>query len=434
MAASEDTVTRTTVTSTTAAVGSDRDLDSRQIRSNIDRTRASMDETFDALEQKLTPTQLAFEAWSLFKGGSSAGASRIWQIAKEHPAPAAVIGVGLGWLLVESSRSNDSDYGDYRAPRGYSSRRGYGSAYAGTAGYRAYDRAYDYDTGDFNYESDEEGRLASAAHNVRDKVSNVAGSARDSVGNAASSVRETVSGATERVAETASHLRERTRERAHDLKDQTRYRTQQARVGFWQMMEERPLALGVATLAIGVLAGLSIPSTRKENELMGETRDRLLERAKEVGEEALEKGKQVASVAVDTLKDEAQKQDLTPQAIAEKVRTVAREAKNTVQEEGKRQASDLKDTVKSDLHGGASGSSFGGGSNLGSTPGSTSGTGSTLGSERSTDVAGRAGSTTPTVGTTPTTGGSVTSSATSGTGNNRQDKPVEEHEPEFSRR
>ncbi len=101
MAASEDQVTRTTVTSTTASVGSDRDLDSRQIRSNIDRTRASMDETFDALEQKLTPTQLAFEAWNLFKGGSSAGAGRIWQIAKQHPAPAAVIGVGLGWLLVE---------------------------------------------------------------------------------------------------------------------------------------------------------------------------------------------------------------------------------------------------------------------------------------------------------------------------------------------
>ncbi len=234
----------------------------------------------------------------------------------------------------------------------------------------------------------------------------MAGSARETVGNAASTVRETVSDARERVADTASHLSESTRERARELKDQTRYRTQQARVGFWQMMEERPLAIGVATLAIGVLAGLSIPSTRKENELMGETRDRLLDRAKEVGEEALEKGKQVASVAVDTLKEEAEKADLTPQAIAEKVRTVAREAKNTVQEEGKRQASDLKDTVKSDLQG----------SNVGNTANLNTGFGST----------------TPTVGSTPTTGGSVTPSATSGSGlGDRKETPVTENEPEL---
>ena len=62
----------------------------------------------------------------------------------------------------------------------------------------------------------------------------------------------------------------------------------------WRAMEERPLAIGAAALALGVVAGLMAPSTRKEDELMGETRDRLMERAKEVGEEALEKGKQVA--------------------------------------------------------------------------------------------------------------------------------------------
>ena len=110
-------------------------------------------------------------------------------------------------------------------------------------------------------------------------------------------------------------------------------------------MEERPLAVGAAAIALGVVAGLMIPSTRKEDELMGETRDRLMERAKEVGGEALEKGKQVATVAVDTLKEEAERQDLTPEKLAEKVRTVAKEATSTVKEEGKRQVSDLKETV-----------------------------------------------------------------------------------------
>ncbi len=50
--------------------------DSEQIRAEIERTRANMDDTFDALEAKLTPGQLLGEAWNLTKGGSTAGASK----------------------------------------------------------------------------------------------------------------------------------------------------------------------------------------------------------------------------------------------------------------------------------------------------------------------------------------------------------------------
>ena len=71
-----------------------------------------MDETFAALDAKMTPKEIGLELWSLFKGGSSTGASKLWQVAKEHPMPAAVVGLGLGWLLVESSRKSDG----YRRP------------------------------------------------------------------------------------------------------------------------------------------------------------------------------------------------------------------------------------------------------------------------------------------------------------------------------
>ena len=162
----------------------------------------------------------------------------------------------------------------------------------------------------------------------------------------AGTAKEAVVGAKDRVAEAAGTAREKASELSWQARERARYRARQARVGFWETMEERPLALGAAALALGVVAGLMIPSTRKEDELLGETRDRLMERASEVGEDALEKGKQVAHVAVDTLKEEAERQDLTPEKLAEKVRTVAKEATNTVKEEGKRQASELKETVK----------------------------------------------------------------------------------------
>ena len=335
-------------------VTNDRGPSSRQIRHDIESTRREMDRNLDALESKLTPSQLALEAWSLFRGGSSAGASRVWKLAKEHPGPAAVIGVGLAWLISENAKGDDrAEYGyrpGYAGAYGYSGRRGY-TGYAGTAGYTESETGWagDYDEG--------EGRVRSALHTAGDKVSDAAGTAKDAVTGAASTAKDAVVGAAstakdavvgakERVAESASHARERASELSWQARERARYRARQARVGFWQTMEERPLALGAAAIALGVVAGLMIPSTRKEDELMGETRDRLMERAKEVGEEALEKGKQVATVAVDTLKEEAERQDLTPEKLADKVRTVAKEATNTVKEEGKRQANDLKEHAK----------------------------------------------------------------------------------------
>jgi hypothetical protein len=381
----------------------DRGPNSRQIRSEIENTRREMDRNLDALESKLTPTQLAMEAWGLFRGGSTAGASRLWRIAKQHPGPAAVIGVGLAWMLSENTKGSDdraeyrAEYGyrpGYAGAYGYTGRRGY-SGYAGTAGYTDYETGY---AGDYDEHG---GRVSSALHTAGDKVSNAADTAKDAVTGAASTAKDAVVGAAstakdavvgakDRVAETAGAARERASELSWQARERARYRARQARVGFWETMEERPLALGAAAIALGVVAGLMIPSTRKEDELMGETRDRLMERAKEVGGEALEKGKQVATVAVDTLKEEAERQDLTPEKLAEKVRTVAKEATNTVKEEGKRQASDLKETAKS---------------------GTTGNVGGDFGS------------------TTPTTGGNVTTSTVTG-----GPQGVQQPEPELTRK
>jgi hypothetical protein len=375
MANLEDEVTGRTG-SNVYADDEDNGPSSREIRREIERTRSQMDRNLDALEQKLTPSQLALEAWGLFRGGSTAGASRLWRIAKQHPGPAAVIGVGLAWLMTDSSK-NSGDAGDYR-------RRDFGPRYEGAYGY-GYSgrRGYSNDAGTgYGYGSDwqgeeHEGRFSSALHGAKDTVSGAASTAKHAVSDAASTARhavgdaastakeavvgaastakEAVSGAKERVVDATGVARERASELGWQARERARYQARQAQMGFWQSMEERPLAIGAAALALGVVAGLLVPSTRKEDELMGETRDRLMERAKEVGGEALEKGKQVASVAVDTLKEEAERQDLTPEKLVEKVRNVATEATNKVKEEGKKQATELKDSVVGETPGPSTG-------------------------------------------------------------------------------
>jgi hypothetical protein len=69
--------------------------------------------------------------------------------------------------------------------------------------------------------------------------------------------------------------------------------------------KENPLGLALGGVAVGFLAGMLAPSTRVEDERIGEVSDQLKERAKETGQEALDRGKQVAQEAAETAKETA---------------------------------------------------------------------------------------------------------------------------------
>jgi gas vesicle protein len=67
--------------------------------------------------------------------------------------------------------------------------------------------------------------------------------------------------------------------------------------------ERNPLGLGIGAAAVGFVVGLLLPSTRVEDERMGEMSDRMVEAAKETTGEAVERGKQVAQQAAETAKE-----------------------------------------------------------------------------------------------------------------------------------
>lgn len=54
-----------------------------------------------------------------------------------------------------------------------------------------------------------------------------------------------------------------------------------------EWLDSAPLALGAAALAVGLAAGLLLPESRREKELMGEASDELQREAGHAGEEAL---------------------------------------------------------------------------------------------------------------------------------------------------
>jgi hypothetical protein len=76
---------------------------SQQARANIDVTRQAMDRTIEAIEGKLTPGQLLMEGLSLLGKGGTTGANKLVELAREHPVPAAVIGVGVGMMIRDAA-------------------------------------------------------------------------------------------------------------------------------------------------------------------------------------------------------------------------------------------------------------------------------------------------------------------------------------------
>jgi hypothetical protein len=72
--------------------------------------------------------------------------------------------------------------------------------------------------------------------------------------------------------------------------------------------ERNPVGLALGSAAVGFVVGLMIPSTRVENERMGEMSDRVVEAAKETAGDAVERGKQVAQEAAETAKESGREQ------------------------------------------------------------------------------------------------------------------------------
>jgi ElaB/YqjD/DUF883 family membrane-anchored ribosome-binding protein len=76
--------------------------------------------------------------------------------------------------------------------------------------------------------------------------------------------------------------------------------------------QENPLGLAVGAAAVGFMAGMLMPSTRVENEKIGETADQMKSQIKDTASEAVERGKQVAQDAAqsaqETVKESGQQQ------------------------------------------------------------------------------------------------------------------------------
>jgi gas vesicle protein len=124
---------------------------------------------------------------------------------------------------------------------------------------------------------------------------------------------------TSKISDTGGSVTSTVSDRTPDAED-VKYRARQAK----SVAQQNPIGLAIGSVAIGFLAGMLLPSTRVEDEKLGEASDNVIEKVKETGQEALEHGKQVAQDA-------------------------AQSAQQTVKESGQEHAQQVKESAQQNV-------------------------------------------------------------------------------------
>lgn len=231
----------------TSAVSGD---DTSAIRRDIARTQREMGQTIDEIQYRLSPAHLKEQAKQRVRRAGVRTTRNTIDRVKANPIGAALVGVGLYMLL----RNDDDSDGQ--------------AAYYGDRGYSAYDEPRHFSYGEDRGGS---GRMTE----MKDRVGEAVGSARGAIGDTLDNVRETAS----------------------DVAGQTMYRARSLTSRGRDVMADSPLIAGVVGLALGALVGAMIPETERENELFGQKRDELKQRAAEMAKEGVSQAKDIASAA-----------------------------------------------------------------------------------------------------------------------------------------
>lgn len=281
---------------------------------------------------------------------------------KTNPIPAALVAVGLGWLIV-SSMKNKKSTGHYDSRIRARSFDG-----VDQDGY-----AYSYDQGvaQQNYEassygeenvggprrvikrgrravsnavSNVGGSVSNAASNVGSTVSSFGHDVSDKASNVAGSAKSAVAGAANTVADKAEHLAHDASNFAHDASHRVGVAASQAKrkvgmvarnagvkgrrvvrnagtqvrraeQGFERELKSNPIAFGAVAIAVGAAIGLLLPSTEAEDRLLGEKKDLLLDTAKErfqgIAQQAVSQFQEKAGEITDGLKAGAESEPKT---------------------------------------------------------------------------------------------------------------------------
>lgn len=282
--------------------------------SDAEQTRERIASTVEDLQQRLNPRNMVHRSVGAIQDRGIDLLQTARDFAREHPAALGLAGLSVALLVAGRAWSARQDRYSFDA---------YDDVYGGND----MDDGYDATADDFDREP---GRLNRGWNRVRDGASR----ARSSISDRAGSARDYT-----------SDKWQSARERTSDYAGRARVRASDARRYAADSYDANPLTGILLGVVAGAALGLLLPRTQRENELLGETRDRLTDAAKSA-----------ARAASETARQRLDEMGVNADAAKAKLVDIGQQAKEVARSAGQAAASEAKSRTST-------------GADLGSTPG-----------------------------------------------------------------
>ena len=193
---------------------------------------------------------------------------------RDNPVPAAIAAAGIGYLFYKAVMDRRDSFDERDTFNGQRYGEGYGEAY----GIPRYGEARGADVSARR-------RLGSGQDGVELRIGD-----RDHSSGASDEGNGVMAG--------ASHLAERAKESGQKAAEMARRGGRKAKRGAQAAFSSHPMIFGLGVFVAGLALGAMLPSTDREDELMGEQRDRFLREAKSRAQDVGDVAKEAARKAV----------------------------------------------------------------------------------------------------------------------------------------
>lgn len=264
-----------------------------QIEQDIVETRAELGEILDAIERRLAPRHLLERGIDMMKDTMTGENGGFADTLRSHPVPLALIGVGVGWLLMsESARGRIGEYGGALKDRVTDA--------AQTAGERAGDLAGQMRDKVAGWGPGAGGNAPTAQRYPTESAGYAY--ARQKTGDAMDKASAAAGAAGNRLGATLDRGQQAGRaawQQARSYAQGAGGQLNRAGDRFGELMQEHPLALGALGLLAGAAIALLLPKSGIEQRVTGDAGDALRDRAAEIGRDAGERARHVAERTVD---------------------------------------------------------------------------------------------------------------------------------------
>ena len=295
-----------------------------EIMADIERTRSEIDATLSALEQRISPREVvnAFGAALVpARDGTTVFAQNLGATVRDNPVPAALVGLGLGWLAVSGSRGGgDGARVAYQGGdtmdhvRSDPSRPHHDDVFVGDAPLHA--------------ESPSEAR-SSMGDKLRD--------AGERLSERSSAASERVRATAEDVTERARHVSDHVHRRTSDAGGRLSVRAQHAASTGRDFAREHPLGIAVAVAGLGALvAATAIVRSEPRRRYIAEQAGRFRSEISDRGAHVADAARDAADRARDRARDLGDRARGFARDSGDRVRGTARDASDRAKDMGDR--------------------------------------------------------------------------------------------------